>query len=174
MSSDVSTEKIRFQCNICDARNDLPRSQFGREIPTCAGCGSTVRRGALMRILSREIFGMDLRISDFPVLKGIRGLGMSDSLDYAKRLAEKFDYRNTYYDREPKFDITLVHEHELGSYDFVISSEVLEHVVAPVERAFKHLHRLLKPNGVLLLTVPYRPEGSRSTSAPCRITDLHR
>jgi hypothetical protein len=41
----------------------------------------------------------------FPVLKGIRGLGMSDSLDYAQTLAEKFDYPNTYYDREPKFDI---------------------------------------------------------------------
>ena len=105
MSSDVSTEKIRFQFNICDARNDLPPSQFGREVPTYAGCGSTVRRRALMRILSREIFGMHLRISDFPVLKGIRGLGMSDSLDYAQTLAEKFDYPNTYYDREPKFDI---------------------------------------------------------------------
>jgi SAM-dependent methyltransferase len=159
MSADISTEKIRFQCNICDARNDLPRSQFGREIPTCADCGSTVRRRALMRMLAREIFGMDLRLSDFPVLKGIRGLGMSDSLDYAKRLAEKFDYRNTHYDHEPKFDITKLDEHELGSYDFIVSSEVLEHVVAPVEKAFAHLHQLLKPNGVLLLTVPYRPDG---------------
>ena len=117
MSSDVSTEKICFQCN--------------REVPTCAGCGSTVRRRALMRMLSREIFGMNMRNSDFSFSKDFRGLGMSDSMDHAKKLTEKFDYRNTYYDREPNFDITQVGNHELGSYDFIISSEVLEHVVAP-------------------------------------------
>lgn len=158
-TTDSTTEAIQFQCNICDAPNRCPRSQLGREIPSCQGCKSTVRGRALMRMLSREIFGIDLRLPDFPVLKGIRGLGMSDSLDYANRLTEKFDYRNTYYDREPKFDITQPDERELGSYDFIISSEVLEHVVAPVENAFLNLRRLLKPNGVLLLTVPYRLQG---------------
>jgi SAM-dependent methyltransferase len=70
-------------------------------------------------------------------------------------LAEAFDYRNTFYTREPRFDITAPPAQEFGTYDFIISSEIFEHVLPPVEKAFEATFRLLKPNGVLLLTVPY-------------------
>jgi SAM-dependent methyltransferase len=110
-------------------------------------------------MLSREILGADVVLPHFPVLKSIRGIGMSDSADYAGRLATVFDYGNTEYDREPRLDILHPGEHEFGSYDFILCSEVLEHVVAPVDVAFSNLFRLLKPNGVLLMTVPYKPQG---------------
>jgi SAM-dependent methyltransferase len=111
-------------------------------------------------MLVRELFGYDLALPDLPVLKGIRGVGISDSADYSGRLAAKFDYRNTEYDREPRFDIVHPDAREFGSYDFIVCSEVLEHVVAPVETAFSNLARLLAPAGVLLMTVPYKPEGA--------------
>ena len=108
-----------------------------------------------MQVLSEELFGITLPVRDFPRLKGLRGAGTSDSHDYASLLEEKFDYRNTFYHREPKLDITDVPDEECGRYDFLITSEVLEHVAPPVERSLRNLFRLLKPHGVLILTVPY-------------------
>jgi SAM-dependent methyltransferase len=122
-----------------------------------------------MQALSMELFGLDISLPEFPRVKSLRGLGTSDSTQYALLLAEKFDYRNTFYDREPKFDIVRPPESEFGTYDFVISSEVLEHVEPPPERAFQNALRLLKPSGVLLLTVPYSLEPTMSEHFP----DLH-
>ena len=43
---------------------------------------------------------------------------------------------------------------QYGTYDFILSSDVFEHVAPPVERAFEEAFRLLKPNGFLCITVP--------------------
>jgi glycosyltransferase involved in cell wall biosynthesis len=42
----------------------------------------------------------------------------------------------------------------VGSFDRVLSFDVLEHVPDP-DRAFREFHRVLKPDGVLLFTVPF-------------------
>ena len=144
-----------FQCNICGTYNAGIPNPEDREVPGCASCGSTIRTRAVMQVLSQELFGVTLPVRDFPRLKGLRGAGTSDSHDYASLLEQKFDYRNTFYHREPKLDITSVSEEECGQYDFLITSEVLEHVAPPVEHALANLCRLLKPHGVLILTVPY-------------------
>ena len=86
----------------------------------------------------------------------MRGLGLTDSENYASRLAQKFDYHNTYLHQEPYLDITAeLSSDQLGSYDFVISSEIFEHVRPPVARAFENVFRLLRPGGLFILTVPY-------------------
>lgn len=108
-----------------------------------------------MFALSMELFGAALPVADFPQLPGIRGLGISDSLDYAKLLHDKFSYSNTWYHREPRFDLTNLPDAECGRYDFVLCSEVLEHVAPPVDIAFRNLCRLLKPSGVAIITVPF-------------------
>lgn len=100
---------------------------------------------------------MDLTLADFPVLKSVRGLGMSDSDIYASRLETRFNYTNTFYHREPQFDLSRPDEKEFGQYDFVICSDVLEHVPDPVT-AFATLARVLKPAGILILSVPYSLE----------------
>jgi len=144
-----------FTCNLCDSRNQVPMAQLGREIASCSSCGSTVRIRSLLRMLSLELFGTNLTVPAFPCVKSLRGLGISDIPQYAPLLAGKFDYRNTFYDHAPQFDIMNPPENEFGTYDFVISSEVFEHVSPPVQPAFSNAFRLLKPNGVLLLTIPY-------------------
>jgi SAM-dependent methyltransferase len=159
-----------FTCNICGVTCNRPAGPPGREVPSCSACGSTVRLRSLVALLSREIFGVPLAIPDFPVLKGIRGFGMSDPPELAERLAEKFEYTNTFYHQEPRLDIAdpspeHLREHT-GRYDFILSSEVLEHVSPPVERAFVNLNRMLKPNGLLLLTVPYRLDGRTAEHFP--------
>jgi SAM-dependent methyltransferase len=113
-----------------------------------------VRVRALMHLLSVELFGRSLTAADFPKLKSVRGMGMTDKLGYAAILAEKFDYTNTYYDRAPRFDFTQAHRELYGAYDFILSADVLEHVAPPVERPLEEIRSLLKPNGFLAATVP--------------------
>ena len=109
---------------------------------------------------------MNLTLPEFPRVKSLRGLGTSDGGQYADALAARLDYRNTFYDREPRFDIANPDPAELGRYDVVISSEVLEHVAPPVSAAFDAAFRLLKATGVLLLTVPYSFETATAEHFP--------
>jgi SAM-dependent methyltransferase len=140
-----------FICNVCGTRNAV--AEFATEPASCA-CGSNVRTRALIHLLSLELFGRSLILVDFPRLKSVRGLGMSDKPCYASILQEKFDYRNTYYEREPQFDFSKPHSELAGTLDFVLSADVLEHVAPPVETALMEVYRLLKPHGFLAATVP--------------------
>jgi len=138
--------QIIFTCNVCGARNQV--AEFATEPASCA-CGSNVRVRALLHLLSMELFSRSLTAIDFPKLKSIRGLGMTDKPGYAAILAEKFDYTNTFYDRTPRFDFTEPHAGLYGTYDFILSADVLEHVAPPVARAFENARKLLRPGGTL-------------------------
>jgi SAM-dependent methyltransferase len=144
-----------FLCNVCGTRSNSNSDPGDREFVSCMRCHSSIRLRSVVLALSRALFGLDLTLPEFPVLKSVRGLGLSDSDVYADRLESRFSYVNTFYHREPRLDLLHPDEREFGKYDFVICSEVLEHVPAPVDRAFATLARLLKPNGFLILTVPY-------------------
>jgi hypothetical protein len=145
---------VTFTCNICGTRNTV--EQFATEPATC-GCGSNVRLRALIHLLSVELFGFGMPLPEFPRLKGIRGIGLTDKECYADRLAEKFDYTNTQYDREPRLDITRPHAEIAGTCDFLLAADVLEHIAPPVERAMEVMCRLLKPNGFLGVTIYCHP-----------------
>ncbi len=91
---------------------------------------------------------------EFPKNVGIRGIGMTDWVGYACRLTTRFDYVNTFYHKPPRLDITadvLPYDNEL---DFVLSSDVMEHVLPPVGRAFRNVLKMLKEGGLLVVTVP--------------------
>lgn len=149
----------RFVCNICGAGNSYSGEPFERETPSCSSCGSNQRTRALLGALSTELFGVPLALPHFPHVMSWRGLGTSDSPVYAERLAKLFDYRNTFFDREPRLDLASPNPadpaHAPGQYDFILSSEVFEHVVPPLDAAFRNASSLLKPNGVLVFTMPY-------------------
>ena len=93
---------------------------------------------------------------DFPRRKNLRGLGLTDWEGYSSALAKKFDYMNTYFDREPRLDISAIDisPERRAAYDFIISSEVFEHVVPRVDVAFERL-RNAETRLVFVLTVPY-------------------
>jgi len=145
---------LDFTCNVCGKLNTAVED-FGSEVPNCAECLSTVRIRALLYALSQELFGTPLQLRDFPVLKGLRCVGMTDSDSYAKTLAKKFDYKNTFFDRQPRLDITDSGAFDEDAVDVLISSEVFEHVHPPLEKAFENAFRLLRANGILLITMPY-------------------
>ncbi len=155
-----------FVCNLCGAANPAPAGALDRERPSCAACGSNVRMRALLHALSLELFGASLPLSGFPRLKSLRGLGLSDSPQYADALAARLDYRNTFYHREPFFDIAKPDDGEAGRFDFLLASEVFEHVPPPPGRAFANAFRLLREGGVLLFTVPYSLEPATAEHFP--------
>lgn len=144
----------KFRCNVCGKNSSFPRRELTREQWSCRHCGSTVRWRSVVHALSVALFGESLVIQDFPDRPNLIGIGMSDWDGYALRLSRKLGYTNTYYHKDPKFDITCIENDQSGRYDFIISSDVFEHVCAPISRAFENSYRLLKPGGVMILTVP--------------------
>lgn len=87
------------------------------------------------------------------------GIGLSDWIEYARHLERATRYQNTFYTREPKLDITNPPAHLAGSADFLIASDVFEHVAPPIEAAFRGAHQLLKPGGAIVFSVPYSLTG---------------
>jgi SAM-dependent methyltransferase len=141
-----------------------------RETPNCEGCGSNVRLRAIIQMLSLELFGRSLSISEFPDSHDIVGLGISDWEVYADRLAPKFNYTNTYFHQEPKLDLRAIDAKLEGTMDFVIATDVFEHIAPPISGAFQNVRRLLKPDGVLIFSVPYSKEGEETLE---HFTQLH-
>src|SRR5438552_4142478 len=96
-----------FLCNICCARNNWDRSvPLDRDVPSCSSCNSNVRFRWTVHALSVALFGRSLPLPEFPIDKRIKGIGLSDESIYADLLARKLDYTNTFYDVDPRFDVT--------------------------------------------------------------------
>ena len=146
-----------FQCNICGTLCTVELASLAREAKSCPNCNSSPRTRAVIRTLSSCLFQENLILSEFPIRKDIKGLGLTDAENYASQLKQKFDYVNTYFHQEPRLDIASdsIAPEQRQVYDFIISSEVFEHIVPPVQVAFDNVYQMLRRGGLLLLTVPY-------------------
>lgn len=151
--------ELRFCCNLCGRTVLAPVARLTREESTCR-CGSTVRQRALIHVLSLELFGESLPLPDFPYRPDIVGLDMSGAATYAGGLATKLGFTNTFLHKAPQLDIANLDSACIGRCDFVISSDVFEHVPPPISIAFVNVLRLLKPGGLFVLTVPYNKQGA--------------
>lgn len=153
---DTVEDAIPYRCNICGVANQLFPSTAHRELAKCDACGSTPRFRGIVHILSLSLFGRSIALGDFPTDKRLRGIGMSDWDGYATELAERLDFTNTFYHTEPRLDLTaLAEDTPFRDLDFVICSEVFEHVSPPLPPPFRNLRRLLRPGGRLVFSVPY-------------------
>jgi SAM-dependent methyltransferase len=159
-----------FRCNICGSPCKAGISELKREKPSCPVCGSTVRQRAIIDVLSKELFGESIILTEFPTRHDIIGIGMSDWIGYAAILEKKLGYKNTYYHRKPNLNITSIDPLFEGTLDFIISTDVFEHVAPPVSVAFENARKLLKPNGVLIFSVPYTKDNQTNEHFP----DLHK
>lgn len=159
----------RYRCNVCNSTSAAPRADFGRETGACHVCGSTVRLRSIVHVLSCAMFDRSLSITEFPARFTITGVGISDWPGYARPLACKFRYWNTFLHRSPRLDLTAVADEYKGLCSFVICSDVMEHLPPPVAVGFAGLRKMLKPNGLLILSVPLE-EGKTLEHFP----ELHR
>lgn len=130
-------------------------------MPSCKTCGSTLRFRALVNGLSLGLFKESLALPDFPTRPDIKGIGLSDADLYSKRLQHKVSYTNTFLHSPPRLDITDIDAAEFGELDFLIASDVFEHVTPPVGRAFRNARRLLRQGGVFVFSVPYVPGSTK-------------
>lgn len=147
---------LLFACNICGQRTSANLMDVvDREKPSCGHCRSSLRFRALIAALQERLLGEIIPLRFMPERKDITGLGLSDESLYSVILEEKFNYTNTFYHKEPYLDITKPSAHFQHQFDFVITSDVMEHVQPPIESAFQNLHALLRPSGLLVLTVPF-------------------
>ncbi len=145
---------LAFVCNVCGCQCELAFDAFDREGGHCADCGSSVRARAFVRYVSEVAYAKNLEIPKMLPKKQVSGVGLSDWEGFARHFNRLFSYTNTYYTREPQLDITNPPRDQQNSLDFITSSDVFEHVIPPVERAFAGAFHLLKPGGRLILSVP--------------------
>ncbi len=153
-----SAPLVSFRCNLCGLDCRVPAAAISRETPSCDRCGSTVRCRAVVHLLTLELFGRSIALPDMTPRPDKIGIGLSDAECYAQPLARKLAYTNTFFHTAPRLDIANVPDDRAALYDFIIASDVFEHVVPPVSRAFRNAHRLLKPGGVFIFTVPFTLE----------------
>lgn len=160
MDADLNPDEIiSFTCNICGQSNQQPGGAFHRESPNCTGCGSTPRFRGIIHALSLGLLKSSLPLAQFPTDKHLKGIGMSEWEVYARVLEQKFSFTNTYYHQEPRLDITSDDWQNHVGVDFIICTEVFEHVLQPLDIGFRNIRRMLKKNGLLVFSAPF-------TSAP--------
>jgi hypothetical protein len=135
---------IPFLCNICGTRNSFEEAhRLNPELPSCLVCRSNVRFRWLVHRLSVELFGDSLALAGFPSDKSIKGIGLTDPDSIARVLAERFTYVNTYLTNEPRLDIRS-DPSPIGELDFLIASEVFEHVEPPVVESLRNAASLVR------------------------------
>lgn len=146
---------IEFICNICSVSNRCDKSLLAREQSSCVACGSSVRMRSMVHLLSIELFGESLPIAEFPLRADVIGFGLSDWNVYATQLSKKLNYVNTFYHTAPFLDITRIPDSLNGVADFLIATDVFEHVLPPVSLAFEGARKLLRADGFFVFSVPY-------------------
>ena len=156
--------RVHFSCPICEGKSWTDISELHREGGICRSCGSTVRhRAIILAILKASsnspltyFWGLSRR---FPEVKKQDTviIGLSDHHVMVDYLTSRFTYTNTFYDDEPKLDITSP---EITSKaDILISSDVFEHTLGDPSFAFAGAASILKAGGKFVLTVPYTQDG---------------
>lgn len=115
-----------------------------------AGHRYRIRRSQWVEVSKRSTQVTSVRYVDSDL-----GVGGSDSVSVA--LSAAFDYVNTHVNRFPELDIRRIPSSLRGQFDFVTRSDVLEHVLAPVELAISGLNNLLSDQGFAVLSVPVYP-----------------
>lgn len=146
--------QIRFICPICERSTSWARPCMVREAPSCGNCASTTRFRALVVTFLTEVMGSNALPSATVPKRDLCGLGFSDSSAYAQSFDRLTSYENSWFHTEPRRDLTVPDSFQGQQYDYVVCSEVLEHVNRPIERAFDTLFQILRPGGTLLLSVP--------------------
>ena len=137
------------------------------EATVCDECGLTWRATAcLIAVLdglgySGSAIGKDIATDLSRV-----GIGIGDDWRLARCLYQIFRYTNTQLYSYPNLDLLNIPKAARGQFEFVVCSDVLEHVHPPASRAVNGLFELLKPGGFAVVTVPLTHESAAAEFYP--------
>ena len=145
---------------------------LSRESLSCRKCRSSLRRRSVVNSISLCLFGKALKVKEFPN-DSRKGVGISDDDRVSKRLGEALNYHNTFYHKEPLLDIQNIEVGQEETIDYIVCSEVLEHVVPPIEDALNGIFNLLKKDGFVIITVPYNSGGPQDGPVVEHFPDLN-
>ncbi len=149
----------RVQCNICGYKANHLQSDVWHAHSICPRCESSIRQRLLWACLSEhQKFNHTNLIQNKAVLhfapeKCFRDFIKDKAAIYhsADFFAEGYHYPNITYN----LDISNMQSIADNTYDCLIACDVLEHVNND-QKALSEISRVLKPNGVCILTVPQK------------------
>ena len=145
-----------MKCCICGHGLTVPISDIRRESPLCGSCGSNARfRGVVLAILRHVFRNEGVPLIEQKPRPDVKSLGMSDSDSYAKLLAEKLTYVNTYQHQPPLLDVCDPRSVEqFNEYDLIVSSDVIEHTRDPPHIVLRRMRQMLSEDGIVVLSTP--------------------
>jgi len=96
-------------------------------------------------------------------------VSMDISLTNVEKAIAKYPFENHSAVVADAFNLPF----KANSFDYIIASEIIEHVVSPA-KFVKNLMNVLKPGGVLLITTPYKEKLEHSLCVHCnKLTTRH-
>jgi len=113
------------------------------------------KKNIMLSILKKNINKNNLKILDFGCGVGVNTKMLSDfgHVTCYDESPEAIKYLKKKFNNDEKISIVNNFENCNELFDLIIASDVLEHIEND-ERELKKIHKLLKPNGLFLATVP--------------------
>jgi SAM-dependent methyltransferase len=145
-------EMKSWNCIICGCKNK--KAIVAREAMFCKKCQSTWRVRATALGVLKGIGSPLVPLPDVESDFSRRGVGLSDHMSLVGALGAKFGYTNSYYHQFPRLDLLAIPVEQQHVFDFVICSDVLEHVPPPADLALTGVYQLLKNGSFAILSVP--------------------
>lgn len=159
-----------MQCSVCDGRVFASQRVLWPELisdwqlsdeevayidrqqgETCVDCGSNLRSVALANAI-RAFLGADACLAKVVKSMGRGAISLLE-INEAGSLTPYLQKLGKYtFGKYPEVDIHNLPYVE-GSFDLVVHSDTLEHVLNPIH-ALKECQRVLRPGGALCFTVP--------------------
>lgn len=164
------------QCNVCGWSGRAFTDDHWHPGTVCPNCGSQVRHRLLVAVLNgRSESHPDLVESR--IFQGKEVLHFAPERQLRERIRKASEKHVTAdYDRgdcDLKLDMSSMPFVEDSSYDVVIACDVLEHVPDDLA-AMRELHRILRPGGMAILSVPQMDPPAKTDQDPGVTTEAER
>ncbi len=137
-----------YQCPVCNKKLRKFVPIFEDDF-LCPCCGSLSRNRRLFSILKKEYLKNSIKILDFSPSRCLyRKFKSNKTINYTAN-----DFCGEFF-ADKNMDITNLEEPD-DSFDLVICYHVLEHVKEDA-KAISELHRVLKPEGTVIIQTPFK------------------
>jgi len=163
------------ECNICGWEGRAFAGDHWHPETVCPNCGSQVRHRLFTATLDGQSNRPDLAEKQLLTGKEVLHFAPERQLRERIRIISK-KHTTADFDRGDcnlKVDMSAMPSVKDTSYDVVIACDVLEHVPDDLQ-AMKELHRILRPGGMAILSVPQMDPPAVTDQDPSVTTEAER